>query len=322
MLQFQLLNFCLFQQKAKSYQQHKVAKLVDGIVSTNKNLKEQFDDKDGLFKEELANMKGSNMFNSFYATVNSTREYHQRFPVIPSTDPLRSITEVDVLFSGEEVFGKYLDLNSFYLRFCNFPGIKSEDQDYIRYLDRFNSFFQFPESFRVTKQFSSYINDLWNYLADFLFRIQPLIDLQDLSKDWRAQFETKWKAGQVPGWKLKAASSASMNPSQAQPLRLGMFNHPDELESLGLDRLKEGLIALGLKSGGTLRERAHRLWSVRGKKPEDFPAKLLMKKPDQNGHENSVDSVQDDSRKQVMIHETIVFFLFIYFVCSKHCLML
>ena len=38
----------------------------------------------------------------------------------------------------------------------------------------------------------------------------------------------------------------------------GMFNDSKELEALGMDRLKEGLEALGLKCGGTLQDRAKR----------------------------------------------------------------
>ena len=43
-----------------------------------------------------------------------------------------------------------------------------------------------------------------------------------------------------------------------------------------MERLKEALEALGLKCGGTLQDRAGRLWSVRGKKPEDYPKKAKV----------------------------------------------
>jgi hypothetical protein len=39
---------------------------------------------------------------------------------------------------------------------------------------------------------------------------------------------------------------------------------PEELESLGLDVLKDELSKLGMKCGGTLKERAERLWQSRG----------------------------------------------------------
>lgn len=43
-----------------------------------------------------------------------------------------------------------------------------------------------------------------------------------------------------------------------------------------MDRLKEGLEALGLKCGGTLEQRADRLFSVKGKKTEEIDQKLKV----------------------------------------------
>ena len=65
----------------------------------------------------------------------------------------------------------------------------------------------------------------------------------------------------------------------AEPLTdLDKYESTDELEKLGLDRLKGALMAMGLKCGGTLHERAARLMAVRGLDPQDYPAKLLAKK--------------------------------------------
>lgn len=64
----------------------------------------------------------------------------------------------------------------------------------------------------------------------------------------------------------------------AEPLDLEAYESVDSLEQLGLDRLKGALMAAGLKCGGTLPERAARLFAVRGLKPEDYPAKLRAKK--------------------------------------------
>ena len=47
-------------------------------------------------------------------------------------------------------------------------------------------------------------------------------------------------------------------------LDLSAFSSPEELMSLGLDRLKSALQALNLKCGGTLEERAKRLFNTKG----------------------------------------------------------
>jgi splicing factor 3A subunit 3 len=69
-------------------------------------------------------------------------------------------------------------------------------------------------------------------------------------------------------------------------LNLGIFNVADDLESLGNDRLKEACEAIGLKCGGTIKERASRLWSVRGMKFEDIPQKLKAKEIKSDENEN------------------------------------
>ncbi|XP_053163392.1 splicing regulator SDE2 [Hemicordylus capensis] len=56
------------------------------------------------------------------------------------------------------------------------------------------------------------------------------------------------------------------------------FNSVAELEALGLDKLKLELTALGLKCGGTLQERAARLFSVKGL-PRDQIDPALFAKP-------------------------------------------
>lgn len=49
-----------------------------------------------------------------------------------------------------------------------------------------------------------------------------------------------------------------------------------EVEDLGLDLLKEELEKLGLKCGGTLQQRAERLWRMRGVVGCDVPKFLSM----------------------------------------------
>lgn len=222
-------------------QQHKVSILLDGMVDRSKDLLKMYDDEDGLLGEELESMKGDAMFSSFYASLNTTREYHQRFPVqnINATSSVEvSDDSVHVHFSGEEVYGKYLDLHACYQLFMNLPSCPARGADYLQYLDMFASFFAMPAEARSTKAYNSYLQELWNYLKTFLHRVQPLINLSDLEKTWIASFK------------------GAKYDSSSEPLRLGMFNSVDELEALGPDRLQQALTAIGLKAGGTVRDRA------------------------------------------------------------------
>jgi len=269
-------------QKAKVQQQHAVSLLLDEIITKNTELKGLYEDQDGLLKEELAVVGGPNIFDSFYEALNATREYHTKFPDAPSSSSSSSLSVLSgpptIPFSGEEVFGKYLDLHSFFVEHCNLPNMPSaSNQDYLQYLDKFNSFFHISESCKSTRAYKNYVGGLQKYLSGFLKRIQPLIDIEKSEvPEWRRDFEKRWSEGSVSGWKRKEAPASSSSSSSAA-LRLGMFNTVQELEALGGERLKEALEALGLKCGGTTQERAARLWSVRGVKEEDIPSKLRAK---------------------------------------------
>ncbi|XP_056228702.1 splicing regulator SDE2 isoform X1 [Seriola aureovittata] len=61
------------------------------------------------------------------------------------------------------------------------------------------------------------------------------------------------------------------------PVDLSSVTSVQQLESLGLDVLKEELMSRGLKCGGTLSERAARLFSVRGLTPDQINPDLLAK---------------------------------------------
>ncbi|XP_004306677.1 PREDICTED: protein SDE2 homolog [Fragaria vesca subsp. vesca] len=63
-----------------------------------------------------------------------------------------------------------------------------------------------------------------------------------------------------------------------KPLNFDDFNSAAEMEVLGAERLKLELQAYGLKCGGTLRERAARLFMLKSTPIEKIPKKLLAKK--------------------------------------------
>ena len=271
---FVILTFYLLQQqKAKVFQQHKIRKLVDGIMYCNKELVRAYEDEDTLLKDELTDMKGEQALDAFYKTLNSTKEFYQKFPTGEIPPIMADASTVDVTFSGEEIFGKYLDLNPFYLQFSNLLKKANIDQDYLEYLDRFNSFFYIPDPVKSTKMYAEYLEGLWTYLCDFFARVNPLLSLESITKQWAADYEDKVARGEI----IVKGNTGKKNAIVPQPLRLGMFDDAAQLEALGMDRLKEALEALGLKCGGTLVDRAKRLWSVRGKKAEDIPNNLKVK---------------------------------------------
>ncbi|ESP02292.1 hypothetical protein LOTGIDRAFT_138644, partial [Lottia gigantea] len=64
---------------------------------------------------------------------------------------------------------------------------------------------------------------------------------------------------------------------------LDKYNSVEELEALGLNRLKNSLMEKGLKCGGTLQQRAERLFSIKGLKQEDIDPSLFSKPSKKKG---------------------------------------
>jgi len=135
---------------------------------------------------------------------------------------------------------------------------------------------QVPRSVKGSGKYASYVGDLAGYLADFLGRTQPLVDVTALvSAGCTGPFAEAWACGRVPGWEHRLEATAE---AEGKALDLSRMRSVAEVEALGGDRLKSACVALGLKSGGTPKDRAARLWSSKGLKPEDFPKKILAPK--------------------------------------------
>ena len=63
-------------------QKHKISKILDLLTEKSQELSKMYQDDDNLLSDELQLMRSGNpgMFSTFYETLNSTKEYHQRFP--------------------------------------------------------------------------------------------------------------------------------------------------------------------------------------------------------------------------------------------------
>ncbi len=269
-------------QKAKTYKEHAIHSHVQNCVNAYKELSTLYEDKDGLLKEEIKALKEGDVFESFYRSLGKTQEYHKKYPnlVVEDVSPAILSTKVneiiDVDFSGEEVFGKYLDLNEHHLLYSSLSfvdeGIK---EDYLTYLDKFLNFGAVNEKAKEKekKNYATYLQNLLNYFVDFLARVQPLVNTTKMLSEWEADFMEKWCKGDIEGWSSSALGDSMAGSSNAD-VDISSYASAQELEALGGDWLKAVLERRGLKGGGTVQERAKRLWIVKDLAFEDVPNKL------------------------------------------------
>ncbi|KAJ0525720.1 putative splicing factor SF3a60 binding domain, SF3A3 domain, splicing factor 3A subunit 3 [Helianthus annuus] len=174
--------------KARLYQTHRIRYMIDQITSTTHKLVEIYEDKDNARKDEIAALggqitaTGTNVFSAFYDRLKEIRGYHRgQHPsaarVLDSADEL--LEEPQIQFSGEEAYGRYLDLHELYNDYINSKFGKQID--YSTYLEVFSQPQRIPSSkLQVTRQYREYLRKLTGYLVYFLERIEPLRDLDRL----------------------------------------------------------------------------------------------------------------------------------------------
>ena len=142
------------------------------------------------------NIEGSDL-GPFYSHLKSIKDYHRRQP--PNTMAVDSVEIESILergvrvsqhnmssiFTGEEKNGRFLDLYRIYDEAVNLigPSNSSNSFDYLKFLQIFDSPFDYiPESKRELAHYSSYLDNLLDYLTDFVQRTRPIYDL-DISKE-------------------------------------------------------------------------------------------------------------------------------------------
>lgn len=265
---------------------HRVQQLLLRHKECTEGLLDLYEDTDGLRKKEIAALAGPNELGEFYTRLRHIREWHRKYPneiqepmqyeFIKLAQVRENPTEDDlapVFFTDEEGYGRYLDLHECFQKYLNLKF--TEKIDYVTYLTTADRLFDIPKE-KKNAEYRRYLEALLDYLVDFCQRVYPLMELATEFEKVEADFAEKWEAGTFQGWK-KDAESAMVRQSGAH-LDLSAFSSSEELASLGLDRLKSALQALGLKCGGTLEQRAQRLFASKGKPLDELDPAMFVSK--------------------------------------------
>lgn len=302
--------------------------MVDRFLECSSRLQELYDDKDGQRREEVQALSGPNEFKEFYERFKGVKEFHRQHPdevTVPMSiefDELKKLREKAdekegkgdneaasalVEFTDEEGYGKFLDLHECYEKFINLKG--ADKIDYVTYLSKFDKLGEFPRE-RKGAEYKRYLGMLLDYFFSIISRVRPLYDLHEAMDVIRREFDTKWAVGDVTGWPKELMGGG---PTLSQTLStvgahldLSAFSSWEELASLGLDRLKSALMALGLKCGGTLEERAKRLFSTKGKDISELDPSLFAKKGGAGG-KGGEKSRDRERAREIAAMETQIF---------------
>ncbi|KAK3165090.1 hypothetical protein QOZ80_1AG0028790 [Eleusine coracana subsp. coracana] len=284
------------------FQSHRVRHMVDLVISTSDKLVEIYEDKDGARKDEisihLTAPTQNGIFSKYYERLKEIREYHRRNPsarFVSTTDDYEELLKEEpvIEFTGEEAYGRYLDLHELYNEFINSKF--GTPMEYSAYVGTFTQTEKISRNHKATRQYREYLEHILEYLTSFIYRTEPLQDIEKIFAKLEGEFEERWANGEVRGWEKESVS-------QGFEINLDDYNTVEELVELGLQKLKEALASRGLKSGGTVQQRAERLFLLKNTPLEQLDRKHFAKAPRNPNVSN--ESSNDNNFKDDMKWET------------------
>lgn len=201
---------------------HEIAEMLETIQLRSHTLRELYADPDAARSKEVAQLSASGGLDTFYEQLGTIKDFHKKYPD-HTTEDLAAQYEIDLpdpnypvdpedrvakMFSGEESYGRYLDMNSHHAVFQNLK--RNRTIPYSRYLDIFDSFDSsaFPVYVKQDVKYGQYLADLLSYLESFYKRTVPLDDHEKLLQELDSGFEIEWKAGKLSGTEDIAMSDA------------------------------------------------------------------------------------------------------------------
>ncbi|KAI8379558.1 uncharacterized protein BYT42DRAFT_598546 [Radiomyces spectabilis] len=213
-----------FMQETKTHRerlwnQHTVDKFLTRIVDKSQQLHDMYEDKTGLRQSEIEALSGSSEFSEFYERLRVIKDHHRKYPNEPVEPPEMEFIfinqkrdqgddeELEKLFSGEENFGRYLDLNTLYTEYVNLKGVRK--MDYLQFLSEFDKFEAvYPKNIKMSEPYRNYLDHFKQYLYSFFRRANPLYNLTELEEKAKRELDENWAAGKIPGWEEVATDDA------------------------------------------------------------------------------------------------------------------
>lgn len=193
---------------------HQIAGFLNRIQAQSKRLLDIYNDTEGLRTKEIQSISTGDPFDEFYKQYAEIKDFHRKYPNEPVENLERAYkrkapgegesatTEVDNMFTGEEAFGRYLDLTTIHEDYLNLHNIKRVP--YLQYLTMFDNFgpplMTLKRADKNTDQYFNYVGRLADYLESFLMRTRPLEDLDKLFASIDESFEKAWEENAIPGW--------------------------------------------------------------------------------------------------------------------------
>ncbi|PSS35421.1 hypothetical protein PHLCEN_2v1576 [Hermanssonia centrifuga] len=220
--------------------EHKASQILDRISSRVVTLNNFYQDQESRKAEMdlLSSATNPNDLSEFYTRFGKIQEHHAKYPESAANgfelelavflddaeeeagdEEYEEDDPIALLFSGEEQYGKYLDLYANHTTYSNLKNL-GKRLGYLQYLDvllasqSVTVHSELPKECRLSRDYELYIKALHTYLVSFSKRAQPLVDVTSQQREAETMFNKKWEAGEIEGWeeiRQKAVAQAEGN---------------------------------------------------------------------------------------------------------------
>ena len=201
-----------------------------------------YEDRDRLKREEIKVLEGEaclapdkatdnkviDVWTNYYEMAQQIKSYHARFTQYGQPEEIHdenwyfmhALDDKSAFpkFTGQEGFGRFVDLHEFYNQFFNLHKIRTAKPeltrrlDYVTYLNNFDTFHEIPIKAKDSN-YKQYLVDLLNYLKSFFARTQPLLSVAQIEDKHSADFTERWETRQIRGWEsLPTTEGILRNP--------------------------------------------------------------------------------------------------------------
>ncbi|KAI2633963.1 hypothetical protein GGS21DRAFT_519386 [Xylaria nigripes] len=202
---------------------HQISQFLDRISSQSAKLLEIYRDADGSRSREIQQIGTGDPMDEFYKQLGEIKGFHARYPNEPvenlerayrpkkGADEAAQWSIVDTLFTGEEAFGRFLDLQTCHELYLNLPNAKR--LNYLQYLDLFDNFTPsaagLKRSEKMTDQYFAYVGQLAINLESFMRKTRPLDNIDKVLAEFDKKFETDWENEKVAEWRNEDSNAAA-----------------------------------------------------------------------------------------------------------------
>ncbi|KAF8759859.1 phosphatidylinositol dephosphorylation [Rhizoctonia solani] len=226
--------------------EHKASAILDRMHSRMVTLNSLYMDEAGPRNQELEQLSSASApddLNDFYSKLKKIKDHHHKYPdsatnafaleldslvegAVPGSEGVETDDSFSRLFSGEESFGRYVDLNANLTEYNNLKHSGKRFMPYLQYLTILAEVgapdatgqlgAELGEKTRFSKEYETYLTNLHSYLSSFIRRTRPLQPHAQQQVDAEAEFNKLWEQNQIQGWDASGSAGGVTGSTSAE----------------------------------------------------------------------------------------------------------